>query len=284
MTYIHVNDKRIHDFIETNIRDKSNIQTVAAALLAWFDKNVEYSRLNAPYYPLQRSDVDVISMRAGTCGDFSNLIVSVLISLGFEAKYAYVHRDCYGDEQDHICAAVRDAGQWILIDATQPYRKWHGFKCPHREYELLSPDAFEEKMKKEEAYWTDVADRYGNRSYAGILYAPWIRERIIKETDRIIESVFYLLLPDEHKKFTLYAYYKRYSRENGTIPMMSIITKGARTYCFSCKKPDTLWDNEQWSNRYAEEDIPCEFQTGELREFIRNIAEDLPDIKQIMPE
>ena len=144
--------------------------------------------------------------------------------------YAYVHRDCYGDEQDHICAAVRSNGELILIDATLPYRKWHGFNCRHQEYELLSPTEFEERMKKEEAHWTDVADRFGNKLYAGLLYAPWIHERIVSRTDSIIESIFYLLLLNNNRVPTLYAYYMKYTSERGTLPMMSAITEGKQTF------------------------------------------------------
>ena len=280
MTYIHINDDKIKEFIAENIHDKSNLNTVATDLLNWFDRNVEYSRLNAPHFPLQRSDLDVISMKSGTCGDFSNLIVSVLISLGYEAMYAYVHRDCYGDEQDHICAAVRNNGELILIDATQPYRKWHGINCPHKEFELLGPAEFEAKMKKEEAYWTDVADRYGNRLYAGLLYAPWIHERILRQTDSLIESIFYLLLIDDNKTSTLYAYYRKYTSESGTIPMMSTVTGDMQTFCFSCKEHNSVWDNEQWSESYAPEKIPKEFQTKELYVFRRYISEDRQIIEQ----
>lgn len=280
MTYIHINDDKIKEFIAENIHDKSNLNTVATDLLNWFDRNVEYSRLNAPFFPLQRSDLDVISMKSGTCGDYSNLIVSVLISLGYEAMYAYVHRDCYGDEQDHICAAVRSNGELILIDATLPYRKWHGFNCRHQEYELLSPTEFEERMKKEEAHWTDVADRFGNRLYAGLLYAPWIHERILRQTDNLLESIFYLLILDKNKASTLYAYYMKYTSERGTIPMMSAITEGKQTFCFSCKPHNSIWDNEQWSESYAKESIPQEFRTKELLEFRRYISEDLPNIEQ----
>ena len=137
MTYIHSDDKLIGEFIQENIKDRSSIKTVCDELFNWFDKNVKYSRLNAPFFPLQRSDLDVISMLAGTCGDYSNLLVSVFQKLRYEAKYAYIHKDCYGDEQDHICAAVRDNNEWVLIDATLPYRKWCGFNCQHQEY-LLS--------------------------------------------------------------------------------------------------------------------------------------------------
>ena len=132
MTYIHSDDKVIDEFIQKNIKDRSSIKAVCEELFNWFDKNVRYSRLNAPFFPLQRSDLDVISMQAGTCGDYSNLLVSVFQKLEYEVKYAYIHKDCYGDEQDHICAAVRDNNKWILIEATLPYRKWHGFNCKHQ--------------------------------------------------------------------------------------------------------------------------------------------------------
>lgn len=49
MNYIHINDRIIVDFIEKNISKKGNISAVAVDLLTWFDKNVEYSRLNAPF-------------------------------------------------------------------------------------------------------------------------------------------------------------------------------------------------------------------------------------------
>ena len=233
MAYIHSDDKLIDEFIQNNIKDRSSLKNVCDELFNWFDKNVKYSRLNAPFFPLQRSDLDVISMRAGTCGDYSNLLVSVFQRLGYEAQYAYIHKDCYGDAQDHICAAVHDTNKWILIDATLPYRKWHGFNCMHQEYELLSPDAFEDKMKREEGYWVNLANQYGNELFAGLLYAPWIHEEIIKQSDNVLESVFFLLLLDERKNKTIYAYYKKYTKECGTIPVMCIISNGTQKYCFS---------------------------------------------------
>lgn len=274
MTYIHPDGKAIDDFIKNNIRDKSSLKAVSDALLKWFDNNIEYSRLNAPFCPLQRSDLDVLSMRSGTCGDYSNLMVSVLLKLGYDAMYAYIHKDCYGDEQDHICAAVRNADEYILIDATQPYRKWYGFNCPHTEYELLSPMAFENKMKKEEVYWINTANKYGNALYAGLLYAPWVHERVIEQSDDAMERIFYLLTPDEQKNMTLYAYYMRYTKEYGSIPMMSIISEETRKYRFSCKKPDTIWDNNQWGPEYTDGYIPNESQTESFFEFRKYISED----------
>lgn len=161
MTYIHPSDKHISEFSTAICKSDSGLETMCRSIFAWLDDNVEYSRLQAPFFPLQRSDLDLLAMKAGTCGDYSNLLVSVLLAKGFDACYAYIHRDCYGHAQDHICAAVNENSKNILIDAILPYRKWHGFDCPHQDYELFSPDEFEYKMKKEESYWCSEAEKHG---------------------------------------------------------------------------------------------------------------------------
>lgn len=280
MAYIHTEDPGMDAFIRKHLQNRNSLHTICEDLFTWFDENVTYSRLNAPYFPLQRSDVDVLSMKSGTCGDYSNFLVSIFLRLGYEARYAYVRRDCYGNEQDHICAAVKENEAWILVDATLPYRKWHGFCCPHQEYELLTPAAFEERMKKEEAHWTNVALHYGNVLYAGLLYAPWIHEEIIAQSEKTLESVFYLLLLDKEKKFTLYAYLLCYTKENGTIPMMCILTEETRKYCFSIKKPHSLWDNDQWSQEYPEADIPKPWKTEAWHAFHTCIARNVPNIQE----
>ena len=157
MQYIHPESQDIKEFVKELKIERLTLEKTVAKLLQWFDENVAYSRFNAPYAPLQRSDIDVLEMKSGTCGDYANLIVSVLTSLGYPVQYAYLKTDCYGNPQDHICAAVWEDNRWKLIDATLPYRKWQGFDCLHQEYELFPPQAFEEKMKKEEAFWTRCA-------------------------------------------------------------------------------------------------------------------------------
>ena len=258
------------------------MKTACDDLFDWFDRNVKYSRLNAPFLPLQRSDLDVISMKAGTCGDYSNLLVSVFQKMGYDAQYAYIHKDCYGDEQDHICAAVRENGEWILVDATLPYRKWNGFNCLHQEYDLLSPNDFEDKMKKEESYWMNVANQYGSELLAGLLYAPWIHEEIIEQTEDVLESVFYLLLLDGQKNVSIYAYYKKYTKERGEIPVMCFISKGTQKYSFSCKTPAGIWDMEQWSEEYLESDIPSRFYTDELCKLKNNTSKVMLDIDRAL--
>ena len=146
----------------------------------------------------------------------------------------------------------------------------------------MSPTVFEEKMKEEESFWINRARQYGNELYAGLLYAPWIHERILKQSDAAIESIFYLLMIDERRVTTLYAYYKKYSKDSGSIPMMSIISEGKQRYCFSVRKANQIWDNEQWGEEYPKDNVPGEFQTEAFYEFQRIVSEDLIEINKTM--
>ena len=190
--YIHPQSSETECLIHELHLENLPLSSVVGTLFRWFDNTISYSRLNAPYCPLQRSDLDVLKMKSGTCGDYSNLTVSVLTGLGYQTKYAYVHIDCYGNPQDHICAAVWNEERWRLTDATLPYRKWHGLDCPHREYELLSYDEMKNRWKQEERYWTDKAKEWKKESFAGLLYAPWVHEEIVLCTDHTLETVFFL--------------------------------------------------------------------------------------------
>ena len=174
--YIHPESAEIKRFINELHLQGMLLGDVVKELFLWFDDNISYSRLNAPYYPLQRSDLDVLKMKSGTCGDYSNLVVSVLTCLGYKTKYAFVNVDCYSNPQDHICAAVWSENCWRLIDATLPYRKWHGWDCPHKEFELLSYDDMKKRLKEDEQYWTNKAIEWNKEPFAGLLYAPWVHE------------------------------------------------------------------------------------------------------------
>ena len=117
-----------------------------------------------------------------------------------------------------------------------------------------------------------------------MFYAPWIHERIVCRSDAVIDSVFYLVNVDQQKDITIYAYYLRYSKDSGAIPVMSAISDGRQEFRFSCRKPKSLWDDEQWSGAYAEGSIPDAFQTKETDTLIRCISEDLPAINRILAE
>lgn len=282
MTYIHPDCEEIKSFIEEVIGDRKELKQICETIFAWFDNNITYSRLNSPFFPLQRSDLDVLKMKSGTCGDYSNLIVSVLLSMGYEAGYAYVHKDCYGDEQDHICTAVKVNEKWILIDATNPYRKWYRFDCPHREYELLSPDEFEKRMKREEAYWTSVAEMCGKKDVAGLWYAPWIHEEVIVDTEDVLDSMFFLLIMDENVKAVLYGYYQCYTKEKGFMPCMITIVDEKIKYQFAICEPKSFWDNEQWSQSFSLEDIPTKYQTEALKRLCECVENIKPRIQEIL--
>ena len=261
MKYIHPDDPAILAFSASIAPESAPLETVCRNLFAWFEANIAYSRLNAPFSPLQRSDLDVLSMRSGTCGDYASLFVSVLTARSWNAAYAYVHRDCRGDEQDHICAAVQENGSCILIDPTQPYRKFHGFDCPHREYELLSPAEFEKKMTSEEEYWQSVADRHNRPDAAGLLYAPWLHSEPLADLPDRLENAFFLLILDAQLEPTLYVYHQRHTQEASALPVMATIGRAGTFWQFSVHPRSTLWDNAQWSQPYAADAIPPEQRT-----------------------
>lgn len=280
--YIHPGCAEVCALCAQMEQGAADIRALFSNLFAWFDENIEYSRLNAPYFPLQRSDTDLLKMKSGTCGDYSNLIVSMLLTLEIPAKYAHLSRDCYGDEQDHICAAAYLEGRWTLIDATLPYRKWFGFDCPHKEYELLEPDAFESKMKEIERQCVLDAAAQGREEYAGLLYAPWIHDEPVLCTKDGLDSVFFLMIFNEKDDWTLYANYLSYTSESGRTPVMAAIAPAGRQYRFSINPPESLWDDAQWSAAYLPAEIPAEHQSPQLAELDRCIDKNLASILRIV--
>lgn len=281
--YINPQSDEICKFTADMNKDTKSLEEVIHNIFQWFDKNMKYSRIEQPYYPLQRNDLEVLAMKAGTCGDYSNLIVSVLINMGIPAKYAYIKRDCYGDEQDHICAAAELDGENILIDATMPYRKWYGFNCPHKEYELYDPQEFQMIMKKkEDDFYTDALNR-GNEKLAGLLYAPWIYDDIVLNTEDKIESAFYLLIFDNELKWTLWISYMVYTKYKGYIPLMISVKKNMeRSFQFSINKPDSLWDNNQWGDEYSLDEIPESMKSEYFYRCLKNVNDNMEVIRDII--
>lgn len=132
-------------------------------------------------------------------------------------------KDCYGQSQDHICAMAKADNNWVLIDATLPYRKWAGYNTPHLEYEECDPHEFEKKFKGEEEYWANLALEWGDKRYAGLLYAPWIHEEVVVNAYEVLETIFYLLTFNGRKNWNLYVYYLHYTPNEAISPMMAII-------------------------------------------------------------
>lgn len=280
--YIHPQSSEIEGFINELHLWNLPLNSVVEALLHWFDNNITYSRLNAPYYPLQRSDLDLLKMKSGTCGDYSNLIVSVLTRLEYKTKYACVHVDCYGNPQDHICAAVWSAERWQLIDATLPYRKWRGMDCPHLEYELFSYDEMREKLKQEEQYWTNKAMEWKNESFAGLLYAPWIHEEIVLSTDNSLETVFFLLMLNSVSEYNIFIYYLIYSDTEASNAIMCRVSNEGVFFSFSVNRADNIWDEKQWGDEYTKESIPECYCSDRLSKMLETLARVVPLIQRIL--
>ena len=246
MAYIHPDDPEILDFAAEMARDGAELESLCRKLLAWFEGHVAYSRLHAPLCPLQRSDLEVLHWKSGTCGDYANLVVSLLLALGFDARYAWVKRDCYGDAQDHICAAVRQGDRELLVDPTPPYRRWFGFDCPHMEYELLSPEVFSHRIAREEAYWKQRAADAGKPLASGLLYAPWIHSEPVYADAEHEDRVFFLLALNRALEPTLYAYYQRYTIHGGRMLAMTARSKGETRLYISNGLQKEFWDDTQW--------------------------------------
>jgi len=279
--YIHPHSPEIERFIRELCLEDLPLNSTLEALLLWFDHNITYSRLNAPYFPLQRSDLDVLKMQSGTCGDYANFIVSVLSRLGYRAQYAYVHVDCYGNSQDHICAAVWNGERWQLVDATLPYRKWHGADSPHIEYELLTFDKMKNRWKQEELYWTNKAKEWGKESLAGLLYAPWVHEEIVLCTDHALETVFFLLILDSAQEYTLYAYSLVYSDTHAHNAIQCRVSAEEMAFSFSTHPAEHLWDEKQWGEGYAEDSIPERYRTERLSRMTEALHRVVPLIRKI---
>lgn len=281
-TYINPQSDEICRFTTDMNKDTKSLEEVIYNIFQWFDENVKYSRIEQPYYPLQRNDLEVLEMKSGTCGDYSNLIVSVLINMGIQAKYAYIKRDCYGDEQDHICAVAEIDGKRILIDATMPYRKWYGFDCPHKEYELYDPQEFEMMMKKEEDVFYTKALNMGNEKLAGLLYAPWIYDDKIINTEDKIESVFYLIIFDNESNWTLWISYMVYTKCKGHIPLMIRVNQNMeRIFQFSVNEYDSIWDNDQWGDEYSLDEIPESMKSEYFYRCLKNVDDNIEVIRGI---
>lgn len=280
--YIHPESIEIERFIQELHLAELPFETAVSAVFRWFDRNVSYSRLNAPYSPLQRSDLDVLAMKSGTCGDYANLIVSTFTRLGYRTSYAVIQVDCYGDPQDHICAAVRYADRWRLIDATLPYRKWGGSDCPHREYMLLSYDEMKNKWEQEQRYWMNKAAAWKRTSFAGLLYAPWMHEEIVLQTEQSLETVFFMLLLDDAQTYHIDVYYFVYTKETASCAVLCRLNKEDLLYRFSVNRADNLWDEKQWSEPYPKTCIPERFRTPRLSNMTEQMNRIVPAIRQII--
>ena len=57
--YIHPNNEEITQFIEELELRNLSLKDTTLKIFEWIDNNIAYSRLNSPYFPLQRSDLNM---------------------------------------------------------------------------------------------------------------------------------------------------------------------------------------------------------------------------------
>ena len=72
--YIHPNNEEITQFIEELELRNLSLKDTTLKIFEWLDNNIAYSRLNSPYFTLKRSDLYLLELRSGTCGDYSNFL------------------------------------------------------------------------------------------------------------------------------------------------------------------------------------------------------------------
>lgn len=72
-SYIHPQSTEIESFFKELCIHNISLEKLIVEIFEWFNKNISYSRLSAPYYPLQRSDLDLLKMKSGTCGDYARI-------------------------------------------------------------------------------------------------------------------------------------------------------------------------------------------------------------------
>lgn len=116
------------------------------------------------------------------------------------------------------------------------------------------------------------------------IYAPWIHDDTIVDTDEKLESVFYLLVFENKEKYQIYATYLVYSKETAFSPVMCRITEDKIYYTFSEKKADNIWDAEQWGEEYLETTVPEIKKEQYYENITKSIQMNIPSIKELMLE
>lgn len=222
-------------------------------LYDWCLDNLDYGRLKKPYFPLVRTDLDVLELKEGTCGDFSHLFISFMDALNIKAKYVKVVRDIHNDEQDHICACFynEEEQRWILVDPTPSYGRISGWDIKHREIKFIDKDAHWESLKKEEVLWAmRSVEKYNSLLLSGMIYAPWIYEGIINQTKTETESIFVLLTLDSSLKWNMQVTWHMNAADTRKCPIRLRRTSNSDSYEWDeCIDEDLeVWDEKRWNS------------------------------------
>ena len=219
-------------------------------------ENLAYGRLKEPWFPLNRTDLDVLKIGEGTCGEYAQVFYSCMTALGKQARFAHVIRDCFGDDQDHFCGAFydEDCDAWVLVDPTISYRLVDGFDLRHEKIEWQDLASYTEEIARWEWKYITGAREQGIAalSIAGLRYAPWLYEQILDEDRGRYRSVFLLYTGNVGQPWSGYAMLSENTRS---------VSTGLIRLTFLDFEDETLgwdrcidsargkWDESRWDSR-----------------------------------
>lgn len=223
-------------------------------LFQWFLENLQYGRLESPWFPLVRTDEDVLRWREGTCGDFAHLFVACMLAMGIDAQYVRVDRDAYGDEQDHICAAffAPDVGRWVMVDPTYAYGFLTGWDVKHREVRFVPREAHWDQIRREEFDWLRAEAARKRLALAGLTFAPWVYEGLLERNAQSVRTFFALLCVTAPGQWALWGTLHEQGPAARACPVRLRATTGSELAWDRCIAPDAeVWDEARWAAQGA---------------------------------
>jgi len=252
-THCHPRHPGIREIIRRIPPECASDSQKAKWLFEWRLNHLSYGRLKKPLFPLIRTDLDMLELKEGTCGDFSHLFVSFMQALKIPARYGIVERDLYGDAQDHICAAFRDRDEsrWISVDPTPSYGKVAGWDIGHRTSEWRDPEEHWAAIREEEIVRLhQAARRYRSLLLSGIIFAPWMYEEIIEVSQAGVTSVFVLLATDDELRWKLHVTCHMKGQKDRSCPIrLRTDSRDVLEWDECANEQMELWDEARWEPR-----------------------------------
>lgn len=244
-------------------------------LFHWCIEKLNYGRLKKPLFPLVRTDLDVLELKEGTCGDFSHLFVSFMMALNIKVKYVRVVRDIHNDEQDHLCGCFYSEKEqrWVLVDPTPSYGRVSGWDIMHREYQMLDKHVHWKATREEEKYWAcRSAEKYNSLLLAGLIFAPWVYEEIIDQSSTEVVSVFVLFTLTVALEWTLTVTCHVNSRQARLCPIRLRRSSENDVWEWDecIEEGYEVWDEKRWSSKNGVTDAARK-QNVYLDETVRHL-------------
>jgi hypothetical protein len=279
--YCHPNSTEIKNLIKSIPTNNKTNYEKAKWIFDWCVNNLEYGRLKKPFFPLIRTDLDVLELKEGTCGDFSNLFVSCMESLDIPSKYVIVDRDSYNDRQSHICSAFYNSieNRWILVDPTPAYGCVSGWDVRHKEIKFIEKEEYWVARKQEEYDWIKRSIlEYKSLFLSGILFAPFIYEGFIKKTDRQNTTLFAYLTVDNLLQWHLMATLHDYTKKSRSCPIrITSVKLDNYEWAASINEDFEVWDEKRWKPKRSVDENAIE-ENDQLKIAMKHLYQVKPKI------